>query len=71
MELNGLTHNLCYNLNTFESAQIYLSLPRKLPNLMLFYSGRDHTIIIAKESSCLDVEIRSKHNQFIMAGRGN
>ena len=32
-------------------------------NLMLFFKGRDHTIVAAKDSSRLDVEIRNKHNQ--------
>ena len=49
--------------------QILLTEPKytypfqaKLLNLMLFYNGRDHTIIIVKDSSLLDVEIRHKHN---------
>ena len=57
MELNGLTHDLCNNPNTFDSAQIYLSLPSKAPefNVILQWSRSYH------------------HNcqRFIMAGRGN
>ena len=30
---------------------------------MLFFRGRDYTIVSAKDSSSLDVEIRNKHNQ--------
>ena len=68
MELNGLTHNLCnnsdqilLNQSKYRAKYTYPS-PEKVLNLMLFYSSRDHTIIIAKDSSCLDSEIRSKHN---------
>ena len=49
--------------------QILLNQPKytypfqaKLLNLMLFYNGRDLTIILVKDSSWLDVEIRNKHN---------
>ena len=35
---------------------------------MLFYSGCDHMIIASKDSSWLDMENRTKHNQFIMTG---
>ena len=66
MALNGQTnHNSCNNRNTFESAQIYLYIPREVLNLMLFYTGGDQRIIIVEDSSWL--EIRSKYNQFIMA----
>ena len=33
---------------------------------MLFFRGRDHPIVAAKDSSCLDVEIRHKHNQLVI-----
>ena len=53
----------------------YPASPRKTPefNVFLPYSGRKHsdTIIIGKDLSWMDVEIRSKHNQFIKAGREN
>ena len=57
MELNGLTHDLCNNPNTFESAQIYLSLPSKAPEF----------IVILQWSRSYP------HNcqRFTMAGRGN
>ena len=44
MKVNGLTYNLCNNLNTFESAQIYLSLLSKAPefNVILQWSGSYH-----------------------------
>ena len=32
---------------------------------MLFFRGRDHTIVAAEDSSWLDVEIRHKHNQLV------
>ena len=56
---------------TIISPSIPIRSQKKLLNLMLFYSGRDHTIIAAKDSSWLDVENRAKHNQFIMTGRRN
>ena len=60
--------------------QILLNQPKytypfqaKLLNLMLFYNGHDHTIIIVKDSSWLDVEIRNTQLTFlcmpICAGR--
>ena len=72
----------CFDLNglTIISVitQILLNQPKytypateKLLNLMFFYSGHYHTIIVAKDSSWLDVENKSKHNQFIMSGPGN
>ena len=33
---------------------------------MLFFRGHDDTIVAAKDSSCLDVEIRNKHNQLVI-----
>ena len=33
---------------------------------MLFFRGHDHTIVAAKDSSRLDVEIRHKHNQLVI-----
>ena len=33
---------------------------------MLSFRGRDHTIIAAKDSSWLHVEIRNKHNQLVI-----
>ena len=63
MELNGLTHNLCntpdqilLNQSKYRAKYTYPS-PEKVLNLMLFYSGRDHTI-----HNCL---------RFIMPRRGN
>ena len=33
---------------------------------MLFFRGIEHTIVAAKDSSWLDVEIRHKHNQLVI-----
>ena len=35
----------------------------RILNLMLFFRSRDHTIVAAKNSSQLDLEIRNKHSQ--------
>ena len=37
-----------------------------LRNLILFFRVRDHTIVAAKDSSWLDIEIRNKHNQLVL-----
>ena len=44
---------------------LYIGQLRSL-NLMLFFRGRDHTIVAAKDSSLLDMEIRNKHNQLVI-----
>ena len=70
MELIGLTHNLCnnpdqilLNQSKYRAKYTYPS-PEKVLNLMLFYSGRDHTIIIAKDSLFVDVELEANTTNF-------
>ena len=38
----------------------------RILNLMLFFRGIEHTMVAAKDSSGLDVEIRHKHNQLVI-----
>ena len=38
---------------------------------MILYIGRVHTIMIAKGSSWLDVEIGNKHNQLVLHAEQN
>ena len=38
----------------------------RILNLILFFRAREHTIVAAKDSSWLDVEIGNKHNQLVI-----
>ena len=52
---------------TPRKAVLYIGqLPVRILNLILFFRGIEHTIIAAKDSSWLDIEIRHKHNQLVI-----
>ena len=41
----------------------------RILNFMLFFRGRDHIIVAAKDSSSLEIKIRNKHKQLVIHRR--